>query len=44
MNTIIECEYTRLISVLQAHLKGEINLAKLKYMLIYRCFMQSKDN
>ena len=35
MNTSFECKDTRLISVLQEHLKGEINLARVKYICLF---------
>ena len=35
MNTRFECKDTRLISVLKEHLKGEINLARVKYICLF---------
>lgn len=35
MNTSFECKDTRLISVLQEHFKGKINLARVKYISLF---------
>lgn len=44
-NTSFEGKNTVLISLLQVHFKGELNLAKVKLIFfIYNSFMQNKDN